>query len=95
MKKKLKLLFISLILLVVSGCGKEKDTTEEEIEYRETSVFFSIPEKGNYFELLGVTDDFFYYSVVQTKETEGNLADERLFYQGTLEESPKTKLIAA
>lgn len=94
-KKKLKLLFIFLILLVVAGCGKEKDTTEEEIEYRETSVFFSIPEKENYFELLGVTDDFFYYSVVQTKETEGNLADERLFYQGTLEESPKTKLIAA
>lgn len=94
-KKKLKLLFIFLILLVVAGCGKEKDTTEEEIEYRETSVFFSIPEKENYFELLGVTDNFFYYSVVQTKETEGNLADERLFYQGTLEESPKTKLIAA
>lgn len=39
-KKKLKLLFIFLILLVVAGCGKEKDTTEEEIEYRETSVFF-------------------------------------------------------
>lgn len=94
MKKKLKLLFIFLILLV-AGCGKEKDTTEEEIEYRETSVFFSIPEKGNYFELLGVTDNFFYYSVVQTKETEGNLADERLFYQGTLEERPKTKFIAA
>ena len=94
-KKKLKLLFIFLILLVVAGCGKEKDTTEEEIEYRETSVFFSIPEKENYFELLGVTDDFFYYSVVQTKETEGNPADERLFYQGTLEERPKTNLIAA
>lgn len=93
MKKKLKLLLIFFILLVTSGCGKEAVTEEGTIEYRETSAFFSIPEKGNYFELLGVTDNFFYYSVVQTKEMDGNLADERLVYQATLEECPDIQLV--
>lgn len=77
----------SILLLALIGCGQGADTAESEdlTDHYETSQVFRLPGDHYPFTLMGMSDTHFYYYHCKTVGSEGEYADNTVFYRQALE----------
>lgn len=87
--KRIKILLVILCVfqLALAGCGLRVETAEGEelTEYYEDSQVFRLPGEHYPFTLMGASDTHFYYYHSETVESEGEYAENTVFYRQALE----------